>query len=124
MPANAPVYAAIRATNARDPVQIVRHGKSIRIKTLAGVPIGCLSEAGRKVWEPHLEFIQTAKVTATVRRTKDQESEEYRDRAVVDSWEFPIIVLVPAGVSASVRLATINNYRPSLSSNIKSNDEF
>jgi ATP-dependent DNA helicase RecQ len=93
MPANSPVHKAIQMTNAGDLVQLVRRGNSIRIETPTGVPIGQLSEAGRKIWETRLEHLQTAKVSAMVHRTKDQELEEHRERMVVDSWEYPVIEL-------------------------------
>jgi ATP-dependent DNA helicase RecQ len=90
-PANSPVHAAIRATNVGDPVRLVPHWKSIHIQTNAGVPIGSLSAEGRKHWEPLLHCVRTARVSAMIQRTKEQEAEEYRDRAVVDAWEFPVI---------------------------------
>ena len=88
---NSPVHAAIRAISAGDVVQLVQHGRSILVETAGGVPVGCLSEAGRKIWEPRLDFIRSAKVSAMVRRTKEQQVEEYRDQLLVDTWEFPVV---------------------------------
>jgi ATP-dependent DNA helicase RecQ len=90
-PAKSPVNAAIRATNVGDSVELVQHGKSILIQIADGVPIGSLSAAGRRLWEPRLQRMWSARVSAMIQRTKDQEGEEYRDRAVVDAWEFPVI---------------------------------
>lgn len=90
-PAQSPVHAAIKATNVGETVQFVAHGTAILIQTPHGVPIGSLSAAGRKIWEPRLELVRSAKISAMLQRTREQEGEEYRDRALVDAWEFPVI---------------------------------
>jgi ATP-dependent DNA helicase RecQ len=89
--ADRPVHAALQATSAGDAVRLVQRGYSIQIETDRGVPIATLSEAGRKIWEPRLDFVLSAKVTAMVRRTIEQEAEEYRAEAKVKTWEFPVV---------------------------------
>lgn len=91
VPEGRPVHTAIRATHTDDTVRLVRHGKSIRIESPSGVPIGCLSAAGYKIWESRLDAIRSAKIVAMIWRTKAQTPDEYRDQAVVDAWEYPVV---------------------------------
>jgi ATP-dependent DNA helicase RecQ len=89
--AGSPVHAAIEATSTGDSVRMVVRGKRIQIETAGGVPIAALSEAGKSAWEPRLAFVRSARVTAMVRRTREQETEAYRERIHVDAWEFPVV---------------------------------
>ncbi len=85
------VHKAIRATSTGDPVRLVGRGKWIQIETMSGAPIAALSEAGRQEWGPRLSSVRSAVVTALVRRGIDQDGEEYRVRALVSVWEFPVV---------------------------------
>jgi hypothetical protein len=90
-PTGSPMHSAIHATSAGDSVQLVRRGNRINLETTNGVPIGRLSEAGRKVWESRIARVCGATVIAMVRRVRDQETEEYRPNLQVDEWEFPVV---------------------------------
>ncbi len=91
IPQNSAVHAAIGATQVGDRVVLVARGKWIHVETAAGIPIAALSEAGRKIWSARLGHVQSATVTAMVRRTIEQEAEDYRAKAQVHAWEFPIV---------------------------------
>jgi len=91
MTATSEVHLAIKRLSVGDSVQLVPQGKWVHIETLAGIPIAALSELGRSKWTARIPAIRSAIVTAMVRRTKDQESEAYRDKAQVASWEYPIV---------------------------------
>jgi ATP-dependent DNA helicase RecQ len=91
MTATSDVYLAIKALSVGDPVRLVPQGKWIHVENLAGIPIAALSESGRGKWAARIPFIRSAAVTAMVRRTAEQESEAYRDKALVAAWEYPIV---------------------------------
>jgi len=91
IPTTSKVHEALRATATGDPVRLVSQGKWIHIKTESGVTIAALSEAGRQEWGPRLSTVRSATVTAMVRRVVDQDAEEYRERAQVSEWEYPVV---------------------------------
>lgn len=88
---NSAVHAGIRATEVGDRVALVARGKWIHVETAVGIPIAALSEAGRKNWALRLERVRSVTVTAMVRRTIEQEADEYRSKAQVQTWEFPVL---------------------------------
>jgi len=85
------VHVALRATSVGDSIRLVNQGKWIHVETQAGIPIAALSETGRNIWGPRLAAIQNATVTAMVRRTSEQEGDDYRTKARVRAWEFPVV---------------------------------
>ena len=91
MPETSRVHSAIRATKTGDPVRLVIEGHGIYIETMDRIPIAALSKAGCQEWGARIASVRSATVTAMVHRTAAQQGEDYRSKAQVGAWEYPMV---------------------------------
>jgi hypothetical protein len=106
-----PAKKALQNAQVDDPVSLVVRKNQILIETAEGLPIGQLSEAGKKTWRSRLNEIVSAKLIALVHR---HSGEDPNPRAADDTmlhWEYPLIEVI---WTASTQRATVTPEKPVL----------
>ena len=92
-PCGHPVHRALAGLQAGDEVTLEREGKGVAVFDRGRVEIGRLSKSAAEDWPDwRLSLIEHARVLGLVgRKLADCDTEQYRQKAAVPVWEYPIL---------------------------------
>jgi ATP-dependent DNA helicase RecQ len=86
-----PARKALQDAQVDDPVSLVVRGPQIRLETAAGLPIGQLSEAGKRAWRDRLTDILSARLIALVHRHSGEDPKPRSPEEPIVHWEYPLV---------------------------------
>lgn len=88
-----PVHRALARLQAGDEVSLEPDGRGVAVFDSARVEIGRLSRSAAADWPDwRLSLVEHVRVLGLVgRKLADCDSEEYREKAAVSAWEYPIL---------------------------------
>ena len=88
-----PVHGALAGLEAGDEVTLEPDGRGVAVVDRARVEIGRLSQSAAADWpEWRLSLVELVRVLGLVgRELADCDTEEYRKKAAVSAWEYPIL---------------------------------
>lgn len=85
------IHHVLESLKPGDNVSLVEDSGNIKI-IVDGESVCQLSHYGKTQWKDNLGKIKKAKILAMIRRTKEQVTEEYKERVKVDEWLIPILL--------------------------------
>jgi len=87
------IHRHLAALQENTPLSAAAHGDRVLLKDPDGHTVAHLSARATREWRNRLNQIESIRVVAMVRRTREDSQEEYRDRCQSDHWEVPLAEL-------------------------------